>query len=1044
MALVAACREAATVGECLAVARELMRVGDAGVAVHVLPKKAFFVFTLVSRRLWFAQTRGAQGSRDELVPVWDMLTELLTSFAADELDSVKDDLMKLVFDEYEKGTAGSREAAWRFVSAVERDAKLREAFRVDYDVAVGGRKSPSFSDALRSCQDGRLWAPLFRLIEASSQSKLDKGVSTFDRLFFRTDDRCNLYPLLACGSVAYPLIVISMFPVMSKESTRKASKKTASSIDLGMSLLQAAFGKVPHLVAPLFAFIVEACAANYSAEEVIHLVAKFQSMLSSANNPWMADLVRATRGIRDQEWCRGWAWKLVASALAEKRGALLSDTSLKTFAAVLEVTPTVAFKIVDAGMLVVPVEGGEGHVQVMKGLVQAHSTLRALPDFFRYLLSLNPLPNKQLSIRDAYVHPSMRPVAKSALAACLPSVASALALAPRDEVSAVMVGDILKWGPIGAEAKASGWDALAWGKAVCGWARENGAQLLLECFLDALHYRWDPLLLEAVMGSGCFGLRDGSHLTDVQRVRLARDFPRYWSTPENVVLLCERILQASADPDWSLLLWSGGMSLLRAWLTTAPLHSFQSIEASEAWTKSVRVANETISAVKKCGADRAHAIMTAVSLEVVALYSGKSKSKVVDAFVAGAALDRLAEFLTLFPVFCEAAEKRWLKKKVPLGPQVAVVLKSEAVWKAALKLDRPAVWPYVAACGNVLRALKTLVGAGAEAWVKEDGCWAVWRSILLEIDGETWRKKVGPELAASLLSVLWREKQWVVLAEYHSALSRIGLAEGAALAMRKSLALILSGKTQIDDATVSKLLSLADYGLALAATRKDLSCRVLHLLLSLPSDAHDRPLLRRAMPFLMTVAIASSERLRAATCAERFIRLIPPYDAGQLAYYLQPCILDERSSAALVRLAMAALDTARRVCPSVWFRGAGIVAAFEARALSLVAKFSDEEWVQAARAVGREIGGGGADLKQRKYYLAFAMGNWLSHGEPRASLAVRTAVWQEGLVAAMESAVTESDQAFSFHMVTGANSNKASWKRYKRKYDEQEKYTGKL
>jgi hypothetical protein len=312
------------------------------------------------------------------------------------------------------------------------------------------------------------------------------------------------------------------------------------------------------------------------------------------------------------------------------------------------------------------------------------------------------------------------------------------------------------------------------------------------------------------------------------------------------------------------------------------------------------------------------------------------------------------------------------------------------------------------------------------------------------VDVKTWERRIGGELAASLLALAWREREWRVLVALHEAMVRLQLKEGATIAMRKSLMIAMSGKAVVEDAMVSKLLSLADYNLALAAARSDRTCRFLALLLGMPLELHDRVALREATPALMTVARACGDGLRAAQCAERFVRLVPPYDATQLAHYLHLCLLDERSSAAQVRAAMAALDTARRVCPSVWFRGAGLVAAFEARALALVAQCGDEEWVQAARSVGREIGGGGADLKQRKYYLAFALGDWLSHGEPRASLAVRTAVWQEGMVAAMESAVSEADQAFSFHMVTGANSNKTSWKRYKRKYDEQDKYTGKL
>jgi hypothetical protein len=122
----------------------------------------------------------------------------------------------------------------------------------------------------------------------------------------------------------------------------------------------------------------------------------------------------------------------------------------------------------------------------------------------------------------------------------------------------------------------------------------------------------------------------------------------------------------------------------------------------------------------------------------------------------------------------------------------------------------------------------------------------------------------------------------------------------------------------------------------------------------------------------------------------------------------------------------------------------GHVAAFEQRAMELLGSGTGPEWERAARALGREIGGGGADLKQRKYYLAFALGDWLSGGETKASLGVRNGVWQEGLVASFESCVTENDLAFSYSMVRGSNASKAAWKRYKRRYEETDKYSGKV
>ena len=168
--LVSQSREAATIAEFLPVIAELRR------QCHVLPKKSFFVFSLVSRRVWFIHSKGS--STEQTAPLWNLMRELVFEFDPIELDSVKDDLIRLVFHELELGPDQTKEAVFAFVSAIEGNSKLRDSFRVDYDVAVGGRKSPSFSAALKSCQDGRLWAPLLRLIEVSAMNKIEKGMST--------------------------------------------------------------------------------------------------------------------------------------------------------------------------------------------------------------------------------------------------------------------------------------------------------------------------------------------------------------------------------------------------------------------------------------------------------------------------------------------------------------------------------------------------------------------------------------------------------------------------------------------------------------------------------------------------------------------------------------------------------------------------------------------------------------------------------------------------------------------------------------------------
>jgi hypothetical protein len=267
--LVVQSREAASVEEFLVVVRELRG------HCHVLPKKAFFVFSLVSRRIWFIHSK--QETLESTEKLWELLRELLSEFDPVELDSVKDDLVRLLFHEYERGSPETKEAVLRFVSTIETDSRLRDCFRVDYDVAVGGRKSPSFSAALKVCQDGRLWAPVLRLIETSALSKTEKGMSTYgtkfcfflsyfktqsryDRLFHECDgEQSNLLHLLKCGSVSYHLLLLAMFPVIAKESSRRAARKSNSSFSQSLALISVAFASSPALVSPLFAPIVSWC-----------------------------------------------------------------------------------------------------------------------------------------------------------------------------------------------------------------------------------------------------------------------------------------------------------------------------------------------------------------------------------------------------------------------------------------------------------------------------------------------------------------------------------------------------------------------------------------------------------------------------------------------------------------------------------------------------------------------------------------------------------------------------------------------------------------
>ena len=139
---------------------------------------------------------------------------------------------------------------------------------------------------------------------------------------------------------------------------------------------------------------------------------------------------------------------------------------------------------------------------------------------------------------------------------------------------------------------------------------------------------------------------------------------------------------------------------------------------------------------------------------------------------------------------------------------------------------------------------------------------------------------------------------------------------------------------------------------------------------------------------------------------------------------------------------MRALETARRACPAIWFRGVGIVAAIEARAMATVTK-AGEGYEKAARALGREMGGAGADLKRRKHHMTFGLADFLTRCEPKAPLAVREAIWDEGLFLSMQAILTsDSQQSLSFDLVRGPISNKSAWRRYKRRYQEMDQYKG--
>jgi hypothetical protein len=508
--------------------------------------------------------------------------------------------------------------------------------------------------------------------------------------------------------------------------------------------------------------------------------------------------------------------------------------------------------------------------------------------------------------------------------------------------------------------------------------------------------------------------------------------------------------------EWGLLLWAGGMPILKLWLRNAPETSIMSTDANEAWTSGRRQQQEGMEAVSLATLDaimevtslqRAQLLASAVPLQVLAMSSDATLA--VTALARAEQWARLAELLCLQPSFHKAARRVWLHgKKLALGPAVAVVLNDDKVWKACFALPRPNVWGYLAAAEDCTRALNYLSSAGLNA-LSESGAWEVCSMALRLIDLSQW-----VTLAASfwmpLFGRIWLASQWDTLMCYHQCLNRLDI-QGASIAMRKSLQLLIHFQDSLDESVVSQLLTLADYEMAIHCALAA-SPRIFAEFLMLPASVHDTNTLKSFLPAILMRLLewAPQEPLLAAQCSERLFRVVPPSDPNQMAMFLQPCLMvGSDVSPALIDASMRALGMARRACPSVWLRGAGIVAALEARAMGLLGRVprNEEEYemyVEAGRTVGREVGANGAQLKKRRHFLTFSLADYLTRCEPRASLGIRNAIWDEGLKYAMEAVVTTSEpqQKFSFDLVRGPVSNKAAWRRYKRRWEEMDQYQG--
>jgi hypothetical protein len=158
-----------------------------------------------------------------------------------------------------------------------------------------------------------------------------------------------------------------------------------------------------------------------------------QSLLASADNEHMSELVLATRELGDKNWTRDWSWKIVSPALEQREA--MSDGALNTIAAVVAVAPTVCFKLMDQRILNCKVNSGSvAAARLMCALISSHASLRALPDFLSAVCSQTQTGNV---LRCAFEHDSVRSTSRDALRACLPSTARDLALVPKDHTSSV-------------------------------------------------------------------------------------------------------------------------------------------------------------------------------------------------------------------------------------------------------------------------------------------------------------------------------------------------------------------------------------------------------------------------------------------------------------------------------------------------------------------------------------------------------------------------------------------------------------------------------
>ncbi len=373
----------------------------------------------------------------------------------------------------------------------------------------------------------------------------------------------------------------------------------------------------------------------------------------------MQHLVLATRELADKNWTRDWSWKVAAPVL--NRDGVLSEGALKTLAAVVAVAPTVCFKLMDQRVLFSKVApNSQAAASLMCALVSSHASLRALPDLLASVCSASA---NEYILRSAFELATVRSAARDALRACLPSTAKALSLVPRDQTSSVkeifffffcfvlkkfqiVVSDILKWGPVSEESKHSGWKPMEWAAKIAQFAVSSCDAPLMESLMSAIHYRWDPLSLMEAYDSGFFGLR--KHKTPLlgagMQLRLARDFPTFWSRPSNSEELSWQEVHQSA-PDWAAVLWGGGDKSLFEWLIRGPVTPHNCALAWKPPTEG-RAAQVVFALTNDAvDAERKKLIADQVPLELLQLFP--DSARVVQALINGQRLDKLAKLVEL-------------------------------------------------------------------------------------------------------------------------------------------------------------------------------------------------------------------------------------------------------------------------------------------------------------------------------------------------------------------------------------------------------------